>query len=101
MENESAIGTSYYEEKTVNIKVTDLYGNKNKKCWFFQARWLGNPITAYITATATPDLSHVCNLNHSSWQRWTLNPLSKARDRTRVLLDTSQIFNWLSDNSLY
>ena len=33
----------------------------------------------YTTATATPDLSHVCNLHHSSRQRWILNPLSKAK----------------------
>ena len=43
------------------------------------------------TATATPDLSRVCNLHHSSWQRWILNPLSEARDQTRNLLVTSQI----------
>ena len=36
-------------------------------------------------------LSHVCNLHHSSWQCWFLNPLSEARDRTCVLMDTSQI----------
>ena len=35
---------------------------------------------AYARATATRDPSRVCNLHHSSWQRWTLNPLSKARD---------------------
>ena len=36
---------------------------------------------AYTTATSTPDLSHVCDLYHSSWQRWVLNPLSEARDQ--------------------
>ena len=40
-------------------------------------------LLAYITATATPDPSQVCNLHHSSWQCWILNLLSKARDRTR------------------
>ena len=39
-------------------------------------------------ATATPDPSRVCDLHHSSWQRWILNPLSRARDQTRVLVDT-------------
>ena len=34
----------------------------------------------YITGTETRDLSHVCDLHHSSWPRWILNPLSKARD---------------------
>ena len=37
------------------------------------------------------DLSHVCNLQHSSLQHWILNPLSKARDQTSVL------FEWSSD----
>ena len=36
-------------------------------------------------ATATPDVSRVCNLHHSSHQCQILNPLSKTRDRTRVL----------------
>ena len=37
-------------------------------------------LLAYTTATATPDPSHVCDLRHSSQQRWILNPLSEARD---------------------
>ena len=45
-------------------------------------------LPAYTTATATPDLSHVCDLHHRSWQCQILNPLSKARDRT--FMDTSQ-----------
>ena len=43
------------------------------------------------TATAMLDLSHVCDLHHSSQQHWFLNPLSEARDRTCVLVDASQI----------
>ena len=39
-------------------------------------------IGAYATATAIPDLSHICDLHHSSWQCWILKPLSKARDQT-------------------
>ena len=31
-------------------------------------------------ATAMPDPSRVCELHHSSWQHWILNPLSEARD---------------------
>ena len=46
---------------------------------------------AYDTATETQDLSHVCDLNHSSWKHWILNLLSEARDRTRNLMVTSQI----------
>ena len=45
----------------------------------------------YTTATATPDLSRVCDLHHSSRQWRTLNPLSRARDQTHLLMDTSQI----------
>ena len=45
-------------------------------------------LLAYATATATLDQSRICDLNHSSWQHQILNPL---RDRTRVLMDTSQV----------
>ena len=47
-------------------------------------------LLAYTSATATWDLSLVCNL-HSSRQHWILNPLSEARDWTFVLRDASQI----------
>uniref|UniRef100_A0A8D0PQP5 Uncharacterized protein n=1 Tax=Sus scrofa TaxID=9823 RepID=A0A8D0PQP5_PIG len=43
-------------------------------------------LPAYATATATQDLSHVCDLHHSSRQRRILNPLSEARDQTRNLM---------------
>ena len=48
-------------------------------------------LPAYTTATATPDPSHLFDLHHSLGQCWILNPLSKARDQTRVLRDTSRI----------
>ena len=48
-------------------------------------------LLTYTTATAMWDLSHVCNLHHSSWQHWIPKPLSKARDRTLILMDSSQI----------
>ena len=51
------------------------------------------PVSA--TTTATPDLSLVCNLHHSSWQCQILNPLSRARDGTLVLMDTSRVcYHW-------
>ena len=57
--------------------------------------WLELQLPAYTIATAMPDLSHVFNLHHSSWQCWTLNPLRKAGDQTRILMDTSWIrFCW-------
>ena len=48
-------------------------------------------LPVYTTATATWDPSRVCNLHHSSRQCWIFNTLSKARDRTCVLMDTGQI----------
>ena len=46
---------------------------------------------AYTTATAMWDLSHVCDLHHSSRQCWILNPLSEAKDRTCILMNPSQV----------
>ena len=37
------------------------------------------------------DPSHVCDLHHSSWQRWILNPLSKVRDRTYNFMVPSRV----------
>ena len=47
-------------------------------------------LLAYTIAIATLDPSHVCDLHHSS-KHQILNPLSKARDRTCVLMNASQI----------
>ena len=46
-------------------------------------------LPTYATATGIQDPSHLCDLQHSSQQHWILNPLSRARDGTRVLMDTS------------
>ena len=48
-------------------------------------------LLAYVTAIATQDPSCVFNLQHSSHQRWILNPLNEARDQTHNLMVTSQI----------
>ena len=45
----------------------------------------------YTTATAIQELSHDCKIHHSSQQGWIHNPLSKARDRTCIFMDTSRI----------
>ena len=46
-------------------------------------------------ATTTEDLSHICDLHHSSRQHQLLKPLSKAWARTCILMDTSQIrYRW-------
>ena len=56
---------------------------------------------AYATATATQDLSHVCDLHHSSQQCQIFNPLSKARDGTCILMEASQIrFCWATMGTL-
>ena len=52
-------------------------------------------LPAYTTATATPDPSSIFDLHHSSQQHRILNPLSKARDWTRVLMDTGWVhYHW-------
>ena len=43
------------------------------------------------TATAIQDLSHISNLYLTSQQRKILYPLSKARDQTLILIDTSHV----------
>ena len=48
-------------------------------------------VPAYTTATAMPDPSLICDLYPSIWQHWILNPLSEARDQTRVLMDISWV----------
>ena len=46
-------------------------------------------------ATATPDLSLALDLHHSSWQCQILNPMSEARDRTCILMDTNWVhYHW-------
>ena len=48
-------------------------------------------LLTYTTATAIWDLSHVCDLHHSSRQSQILNPLNKARDQTPILMDAREI----------
>ena len=65
----------------------------------FQARVESElQLPAYTTATATRNPSLVCDIHHSSRQLQILNPLSKARDRTCILMDTSRMLNPLSHN---
>jgi len=49
------------------------------------------PACATATATATWDLNCLCKLHHSSRQHQILNPLSKARYGTHILMDTSLV----------
>ena len=48
-------------------------------------------LPSYTTATATRDPNQVYHLPHTSGQGWIPNLLSKARDQTCVLVDTSLI----------
>ena len=49
---------------------------------------LGLQLSHYTTATAMWDLSCICDPCHSLRQCCILNPLSEARDRTHILMDT-------------
>ena len=53
-------------------------------------------LPAYATTTAMGNPSHIYKLHQSSWQRPILDPLSEARDKTSILMDTSQVLNPLS-----
>ena len=55
-------------------------------------------LLSYVTAMATPDPSPICDLHHSLQQCWILNPLSKAGDRTHILVDTSWVLILLGYN---
>ena len=58
-------------------------------------------LPAYTTAPATPDWSRICELHQSSWKCWVLNPLSQARDRTPILLNTSRVrYYWATMGTL-
>ena len=50
-----------------------------------ELQWLADTIA---TATATPDLSHICDLHCSLRQHWILNPLRETRDQNCILVDT-------------
>ena len=48
-------------------------------------------LIADTTATVTRDLSHICDLHHGSQQHRIADPLSEARVRTRILMDTCRV----------
>ena len=55
-------------------------------------------LPAYTTSTAMSNLNHICVPHHSLQQWQILNPLSKARDRTHILMNTSPVLNSRSHN---
>ena len=73
---------------------------KGPNLWYMEVPRLGVKselqLPAYTTATATWDPSHVFDLHHSSWQCQILSPLSKARNRTCILMDPSRVHELLS-----
>ena len=67
--------------------------------WYMEVPRLGVELRlqlpAYATARTTLDPSLICNLRWSLWQHQMLNPLSKARDWTCILMETRQVrFEW-------
>ena len=59
-------------------------------CVLFRVEW-ELKLPAYARATATPYLSHVCYLHHSSRQCLIFNSLSEVRDWTLNLMVPSRI----------
>ena len=45
-------------------------------------------------ATATPDLSHICDLPHSLQQCQILNPLNKIRDGISIPISQTEVSLW-------
>ena len=93
----------HFSVQTALFTFPGLYGNHQQTLFFGGGVFLGLPLRhmevpglgveleLYTTATATWDLSHICNLDHSSRQHRILSPLSEAMDRALVLKDTSQV----------
>ena len=50
-------------------------------------------LPAYTTATTVRYPSLICDLHHSSQQHQIFNPLSEARHRAHMLMDTSYVVN--------
>ena len=57
---------------------------------------VGTVVTGLCHSHSTRDPSRVCDLHHSSWQHRILNPVSKAREWTHILMDASRIRQPLS-----
>ena len=51
-------------------------------------------------ATATWNLSHICDLHHSYGNTTSFNPVSRARDQTQILMDTSRVcYHWVTEGT--
>ena len=58
-------------------------------------------LQSYARTTVMLDLKHICDLYHSLQQSQILHPLSKARDWTHILTDTSWVLtHWATTGTL-
>ena len=57
--------------------------------FFFFFLWFLGPHSQHMDVPRLGFRATAASLRHSSWPRQILSPLSKARDRTYVLMDTS------------
>ena len=91
----SLLGFLSFITSRILVDIVFFWGVKGPQVWYMEVPRLEIEmelqLPAYATATAIPDPSHFCNLQYSSWQCWILTPLSRARDRTCILMDTSWI----------
>ena len=63
-----------------------VYGNSQARAW------IGATSGSLCHSHSNAGSDHVCDLYHSSQHCWIPDPLSEARDRTCILLDTSWIW---------
>ena len=59
--------------------------------WHMEVPRLGVKLGLRLLVYTATIARHICNLQHSSQQHWILNPLSKARDQTYILMVPSQV----------
>ena len=64
------------------MAVPEAYGSSLAQGWIRAAA------ETYSTTMAMPDPSFICDLDCRLGQHWILNPLSKARDWTHILVGT-------------
>ena len=94
---------SLFLGENLNInKVTTFHKENIYSFYFFffclfratPAAYRGSQPRGLIRAVAAGlhhSFSNICDLHHSSWQCWILDPLSEARDQTRNLIVPSRI----------
>ena len=98
-----SLSLSFLPSFLLSFFLSDSYG-RTHGIWQFPGRGQSE-LRPPVYTTATQYLSCICDLHHSPWQHWILNPLSKARDWNCNLMDTSQVqYCWAimgTPNSLF